>query len=246
MCGIAGFLAGTGTVPDRAVLAGMTRALAHRGPDAEGLSIDGPVALGHRRLSVIDLSTAANQPMSDATGRYLLVFNGEIYNFREVRGKLEALGQAFRTNGDSEVLLAALITWGPRASEHLLGMFAFALWDRQAQRLQCDAALQGAALRLCLRAVESCLRAGSPGAGLAARLGAVAFIHRSGSTLNPHLHFHCALRATLGLLVPAAATRDRRARRRARVTRAPRENTPTATPNHSIPPAARPRQPVIT
>ena len=81
----------------------MTRALAHRGPDAEGIAVDGPVAMGHRRLSVIDLSTTNNQPMLDARGGYLLVFNGEIYNFRDVRGELEGLGHRFSTQGDTEV-----------------------------------------------------------------------------------------------------------------------------------------------
>ena len=108
MCGITGWVSGTAAGPDREVLVRMTRALAHRGPDAEGIVIDGPAGLGHRRLSIIDLSTSANQPMLDATGRFLLVFNGEIYNFREVRRELEGLGHAFATQGDSEVLLEAV------------------------------------------------------------------------------------------------------------------------------------------
>lgn len=130
MCGIAGFVSGTGQAPDRDAVVAMTRALAKRGPDAEGIVIDGPVAFGHRRLSVIDLSAASNQPMWDSTGRYLLVFNGEIYNFRAVREQLEALGHKFETSGDSEVLLAALKAWGPDALQHLIGMFAFAVWDK--------------------------------------------------------------------------------------------------------------------
>jgi asparagine synthase (glutamine-hydrolysing) len=135
MCGIAGLIAGPGASPDRAVLTRMTRALAHRGPDAEGIVIEGAVGLGHRRLSVLDLSTAANQPMRDATGRFVLVFNGEIYNFREVRKDLEALGNAFATNGDTEVVLAALKQWGPKALERMIGMFAIALWDSERQSL---------------------------------------------------------------------------------------------------------------
>jgi len=135
MCGIAGFIASASATPDRGVLTRMTRALAHRGPDAEGIEIDGPAGLGHRRLSVLDLSSAANQPMRDASGRYILVFNGEIYNFREIRGALESLGHAFATNGDTEVVLAALKQWGPDALQRMIGMFALALWDTERQRL---------------------------------------------------------------------------------------------------------------
>lgn len=135
MCGIAGLIAGPGASPDRAVLTKMTRALAHRGPDAEGIVVEGAVGLGHRRLSVLDLSTAANQPMRDAAGRFILVFNGEIYNFREIRKDLEALGHAFATNGDTEVVLAALKQWGPKALERMIGMFAIALWDSERQSL---------------------------------------------------------------------------------------------------------------
>jgi len=113
----------------------MTRALSHRGPDAEGIIMDGPAALGHRRLSIIDLSTTNNQPMLDTTGRFLLVFNGEIYNFREVRRDLESRGHSFTTQGDTEVLLEALKAWGPVATDRLVGMFAFALWDKGRQSL---------------------------------------------------------------------------------------------------------------
>ena len=90
MCGIAGWISSEGEKPRRDVIVGMTRALAHRGPDAEGIVIDGPVAFGHRRLSVIDLSAASNQPMWDSSGCYLLVYNGEIYNFKEIRRHLES------------------------------------------------------------------------------------------------------------------------------------------------------------
>jgi asparagine synthase (glutamine-hydrolysing) len=117
------------------VLAAMTRLLAYRGPDAEGMVIDGPAGLGHRRLSVLDPSAAANQPMRDATGTFLLVYNGEIYNFRTIRRSLETLGHTFVTDGDAEVLLAAMKQWGPAGLEPLVGMFAFALWDKAQQRL---------------------------------------------------------------------------------------------------------------
>ena len=113
----------------------MIRSLAHRGPDAEGMLIDGPIALGHRRLSVLDLSAAANQPMSDATGRYTLVFNGEIYNFRDLRARLEQIGHTFATNSDTEVVLEAISAWGTAALDSLVGMFALALWDKRQQRL---------------------------------------------------------------------------------------------------------------
>jgi asparagine synthase (glutamine-hydrolysing) len=135
MCGIAGWVSGTVPGPDREVLVRMTRALSHRGPDAEGIIIDGAAALGHRRLSIIDLSTTNNQPLLDATGRFLLVYNGEIYNFREVRRDLESRGHSFTTHGDTEVLLEAIKAWGPVALDRLIGMFAFALWDKDRQRL---------------------------------------------------------------------------------------------------------------
>jgi asparagine synthase (glutamine-hydrolysing) len=135
MCGIAGLIASPGASPDRMVLTKMTRALAHRGPDAEGIVIEGAAGLGHRRLSVLDLSTAANQPMRDKTGRFILVFNGEIYNFREIRKDLEALGHVFTTNGDTEVVLSAFMQWGPKSLERMIGMFAIALWDCERQVL---------------------------------------------------------------------------------------------------------------
>src|SRR4051794_20965261 len=100
MCGIAGWVSNGGGL-ERNVLGAMTRALARRGPDVEGIVIDGPVGFGHRRLSVLDLSAASNQPMWDSTGRYLIVFNGEIYNFLEVRRRLEQLGHTFQSQGDT-------------------------------------------------------------------------------------------------------------------------------------------------
>ena len=135
MCGITGWISGTADSPDREVLARMTRALAHRGPDAEGVVIEGAAGLGHRRLAIIDLSTDANQPMRDASGRYLIVFNGEIYNFAEVRRELETRGHCFATRSDTEVLLEAIKAWGPAALERLNGMFALALWDKQRRTL---------------------------------------------------------------------------------------------------------------
>jgi asparagine synthase (glutamine-hydrolysing) len=135
MCGISGLISGNGDSPDRGLLERITRALAHRGPDAEGVVIDGAAGFGHRRLAVLDLSSVSNQPMRDTSRRWLLVFNGEIYNYEALREELQALGHRFATRGDSEVLLEAIKAWGPEAVEKCRGMFAFALWDTQGRRL---------------------------------------------------------------------------------------------------------------
>jgi asparagine synthase (glutamine-hydrolysing) len=141
MCGIAGFRslgAPRATDSPRRIAQAMTATLAHRGPDDADLWIDpdAGLALGHRRLSIIDLSAAGRQPMTSACGRYVITYNGEIYNFRELRGELEQHGHAFRGRSDTEVLLAALAHWGvAEALPRLNGMFAFALWDRQERRL---------------------------------------------------------------------------------------------------------------
>lgn len=103
--------------------------LGHRGPDATGEWTEGDVFLGHQRLSILDLDTG-DQPMSSVDGRYVLVFNGEIYNFRETRAELISLGAEFKTRSDTEVILAGYRQWGPRVVDHLQGMFAFVLWDR--------------------------------------------------------------------------------------------------------------------
>lgn len=122
---------------DEHVLCVLAEKLAHRGPDAQGvwLAKDGRVGLGHRRLVVIDTSEASNQPFADPSGRYRIVFNGEIYNFRDIRGELAARGTAFRTSGDTEVLLEAYRAWGPECLARLQGMFAFALWDDAERQL---------------------------------------------------------------------------------------------------------------
>jgi asparagine synthase (glutamine-hydrolysing) len=113
----------------------MTSRLRHRGPDDEGFFCRGPIALGHRRLSVVDLSAAGRQPMGDAAGRYWIVFNGEIYNFRELRGELESEGIAFTSRSDTEVILAAYRRWNFDCLSRLNGMFAFAIWDALDERL---------------------------------------------------------------------------------------------------------------
>lgn len=132
MCGIAGFLSAREF--DSGVLIAMTRALAHRGPDAEGFFEKGPVHLGHRRLSVIDIEGSL-QPMSTADGAVTVVYNGEIYNFAALREELAQAGYVFRTRGDTEVLLAGWWAWKERLPERLQGMFAFALWDARDETL---------------------------------------------------------------------------------------------------------------
>lgn len=135
MCGIAGILNLNGAAVAPPVLSAMTDAIAHRGPDGEGHWIDGAIGLGHRRLAIIDLSPLGHQPMLSPSGRYAMVYNGEVYNFRELRVELERLGHAFRSATDSEVVLAALDAWGMKALDRLNGMFAFALWDREEKTL---------------------------------------------------------------------------------------------------------------
>ena len=108
-------------------------AIAHRGPDGAGERILGRAALGHRRLAIVDIQDST-QPMSDPSGRYWLTYNGEIYNYEEVRASLSEQW-SFRTRGDTEVLLAALVTLGPAALSRLEGMWAFCLWDTEQERL---------------------------------------------------------------------------------------------------------------
>jgi len=134
MCGIAGIADVTGRPVDRALLQAMTNVQAHRGPDGEAVLCRGAVGLGHRRLAIIDLSTG-DQPMSSDDGRVWIVFNGEIYNFRELRGELEAAGARFRTQSDTEVILRAYEAEGPACVSRLRGMFAFAILDERARRL---------------------------------------------------------------------------------------------------------------
>jgi asparagine synthase (glutamine-hydrolysing) len=136
MCGICGEV----TFDGRPVQAGDVRlmrdAIAHRGPDDAGLHCDGPVGLGHRRLSILDLSPNGRQPMQSADGRLTLVYNGEVYNFKELRRQLEGRGYAFASATDSEVVLNAVHCWGlDQAVSRFIGMFAFAIWDARDRRL---------------------------------------------------------------------------------------------------------------
>ncbi|HEX2059553.1 MAG TPA: asparagine synthase (glutamine-hydrolyzing) [Thermoanaerobaculia bacterium] len=135
MCGIAGLFNTNGAPCSPVVLRRMTDAVAHRGPDGEGFYTDSFVGLGHRRLSIIDLSPAGHQPMISADGNYVLTYNGEIYNYQELRAELQALGHQFRSRTDSEVALYAYAEWGPEALKRFNGMFAFAIWDRKRQQL---------------------------------------------------------------------------------------------------------------
>ena len=129
MCGIAGILNTDGQPIPADALARMTRILAHRGPDDEGTWAEGPVGFGHRRLAIIDLTAAAHQPMQAQDGKTVITYNGEAYNFREIRSELQRLGHTFRSDGDAEVVLEAYRQWGPASVERLNGMFAFAIWD---------------------------------------------------------------------------------------------------------------------
>jgi asparagine synthase (glutamine-hydrolysing) len=131
MCGIFGHVGGL----DRSLAERCLTTLAHRGPDGWGLWQEGKVTLGHRRLAILDLSDNGKQPMSDPEGRYWITFNGEIYNFLEIRTELEALGHRFRSESDTEVILAAYKQWGTGCLPRFNGMWAFAIWDVVAQSL---------------------------------------------------------------------------------------------------------------
>jgi asparagine synthase (glutamine-hydrolysing) len=137
MCGIVGVVSAEPV--DRELVARMRDRLVHRGPDAAGLwsTPDGRVCLGHRRLAIIDPSPEAGQPFLSDDGRHALTFNGEIYNFRTLREELEREGIRFRTRSDTEVLLEAYRYWGESCLDRLSGMFAFALWDGDRDRLFC-------------------------------------------------------------------------------------------------------------
>ena len=136
MCGITGFLQSNANAD--AVVRAMADALYHRGPDAGGVWCDraAGIALGHRRLSILDLSATGNQPMQSASGRYVLCYNGEIYNFKELQRELAPLAYPFKGHSDTEVLLAAIDLWGiDRTLSRISGMFAFAVWDRSERSL---------------------------------------------------------------------------------------------------------------
>src|SRR5207249_366761 len=135
MCGIAGQFNFQRREPvERETIVRMTRSIAHRGPDDEGFFISGPVGLGSRRLSIIDLA-GGHQPMSDAEASVWITFNGEIYNYKELRAELQSKGHQFRTNSDTEVIIHGYKEWGTDVFNHLNGMFGVAIWDLQRKRL---------------------------------------------------------------------------------------------------------------
>lgn len=130
MCGICGF-----TYRDETLIKRMTDSLRHRGPDDDGVYVGDNISLGHRRLSILDLSEAGHQPMSNEDKTLRVVHNGEIYNFKEIRKELEQKGYKFKSNSDTEVILHAYAEWGRECLERFRGMFAFALWDEGKKEL---------------------------------------------------------------------------------------------------------------
>src|ERR1700751_3160027 len=135
MCGIAGQFNFQRREPvERETIVRMARSIAHRGPDDEGFFVAGPVGLGFRRLSVIDLA-GGHQPMSDREESVWVIFNGEIYNFPELRDELEGYGHVFRTNSDTEVIVHGYKQWGDEVLNRLNGMFGLAIWDARQRRL---------------------------------------------------------------------------------------------------------------
>jgi asparagine synthase (glutamine-hydrolysing) len=131
MCGILGIVTTNGSQPAREELAQLAALISHRGPDHTGIYSAHGIGLAHTRLSIIDLNERSNQPFWDDTGRYCIIYNGEIYNFEEIRKRLTARGEVFRTSGDTEVLLKALIHDGEAAIPEFMGMFAFCFYDKQ-------------------------------------------------------------------------------------------------------------------
>ncbi len=135
MCGIAGILNLNGETVSPVLLGRMTDAIAHRGPDGEGFYINNSIGLGHRRLAVIDTSPAGHQPMITEDERFVITYNGEVYNFQELRLRLESYGHQFRSKTDTEVVLHAYAEWGEECVQYFNGMFAFAIWDNTRKEL---------------------------------------------------------------------------------------------------------------
>src|SRR5579875_2821811 len=133
MCGIAGFVS-TDTRDQRSILERMTSTIAHRGPDGYGFHFDGPAALGHRRLSIIDVA-GGGQPMTNESGDIWLTYNGEIFNHADVRPALEHAGHRYATRCDTETVIHAYEEYGVRCVEQFRGMFAFAIWNSRTQTL---------------------------------------------------------------------------------------------------------------
>src|SRR6185503_18701346 len=135
MCGFVMILSANGRSPDSELPNRMAELIAHRGPDDAGEFREHGVAFAFRQLAIFDLSESSNQPMIGADARYVIVFNGAIYNFIELREELGKLGHTFRTTGDTEVLLAAYQQWGAACLPRLNGMWAFVIYDRQSRRI---------------------------------------------------------------------------------------------------------------
>ncbi len=138
MCGIAGIVRLDGASVSADTIGVLTDLIAHRGPDDAGVHVDGHVGLGHRRLSIVDLSPAGHQPMASGDGSLWIVFNGEIYNHEALRAELIGLGHAFRSTTDTEVILAAYRQWGEACVHRFEGMWAFAIWEQARRRLFCS------------------------------------------------------------------------------------------------------------
>ncbi|MBS8273442.1 asparagine synthase (glutamine-hydrolyzing) [Thalassospira tepidiphila] len=135
MCGLTGYLNLNGSPASARIVQAMAQNIAHRGPDDDGVYTSGAIALAHRRLSIIDLSSAGHQPMMSPCNRFTIVYNGEIYNFQELRAELQSKGLSFVSQSDTEVLLRGFEYWGDKVVEKLNGMFAFAVWDSLSQCL---------------------------------------------------------------------------------------------------------------
>ena len=139
MCGIAGLIIKQGQIdnlPDR--INNMTKLIQHRGPDGEGFYIDKNLALGHRRLAIIDLTEDGHQPMHYSEGQLVITYNGEIYNYLEIKNELQQLGHQFHSKSDTEVILAAYAQWGPDCVSRFNGMWAFAIHDKSRNRIFCS------------------------------------------------------------------------------------------------------------
>jgi asparagine synthase (glutamine-hydrolysing) len=138
MCGIAGIIVLDGESLERSLIVSMVDSVSHRGPDGEGILIEKNVAIGHRRLAILDLSPDGIQPMSSANGMLSIVFNGEVYNYVELRSYLRSKGHNFRTQTDTEVILAAYREWGQDCVRHFNGMWAFAIYDKENKKIFCS------------------------------------------------------------------------------------------------------------
>src|SRR5688572_8079609 len=135
MCGFAGVMDFSGEAVPIERIRRMTETLVHRGPDASGEYTDGPIGIGSRRLAIIDLTPAGHQPMPGRNADTVIVYNGEIYNFPQLRIDLESLGSTFHSRSDTEVLIRAYETWGEACLDRLNGHFAFAVWDRRTRQM---------------------------------------------------------------------------------------------------------------